>query len=264
MKKQLILAFGQADRYAEQALLQKRVAQTLAARLPSLARPAILELGCGTGFLTRHLLQRWPEAPLLCSDLAYPMLQRCRASLGAHPNLRYAVLDGEQPAVAAGFDLIAASMVMQWFTRPLASLAGLFALLQPGGVLAFATLGPETFQEWRQACTALALPNALADRPTAADWQQAWPATGLAQTWEESITLPHPSGLAFLQGLRAIGAHLPIPAYRPLSAGQLRRLLRHLEQQAHGGTVEMTYHVIYGLFRKNGVAALGKNGYPAG
>ena len=245
LKKKVIHAFGQAHHYAEQAQFQKRVASTLASRLPSLSRPVMLELGCGTGFLSQQLLERWPDSPLLCSDLTYPMVQRCRATLGERPNLCYGVMDGEQPAVLPGFDLIVASMVFQWFAQPLASLAGLFSLLAPGGALAFATLGPGTFPEWQEACTALGLTSGLAQRPSAADWQQAWPAAGMAQVWEEQMSLHHPTGLAFLQGLRAIGAHLPAPGYRPQSPGHLRRLLRHLERNQE---VTMTYHIVYGLF----------------
>ncbi|MEO5341607.1 MAG: methyltransferase [Magnetococcus sp. MYC-9] len=250
MKNKIINAFDQADQYANHAVLQRQVVHTLAGRLPALSQPRILELGCGTGLLSQQLLARWPQSPLVCSDISHAMVRRCRTTLGERANLLYAVMDGEQPAVRPGFDLIATSMVLQWFTEPLRSLSALHALLAPGGLLAFATLGAETFREWQTACTALGLAHGLAPRPAAAAWQQAWPTAGAARIWEERITLHHPSGLAFLQNLRALGAHLPTPGYHPLTAGQLRRLLRSLEHAETGQGFAITYHVLYGLFGK--------------
>ncbi|MBF0584677.1 MAG: methyltransferase [Magnetococcales bacterium] len=243
-------AFGQAEQYQQFAVVQRQVAHRLAAALPPLAPcPVILELGCGTGLLSRQLLARWPDTPFVCSDIALPMVQRCRQQLGQRETVLYTVLDGEQPAViAAGFDLIAASMVFQWFSRPLAALAGLHALLRPGGCLAFATLGPATFMEWQQGCTALGLTSGLPSYPPLAAWQQAWPNPELAQLQVELVRRRHRSGLAFLQELRAVGAHQPVEGYRPQTPGQLRRLLRHLEQE--NGEVTMTYQVLYGLFYK--------------
>lgn len=247
-RTEVIEAFGQAEGYQQHAKVQRQVAQTLADMLPPLAQPPrVLELGCGTGFLSQQLLARWPDGCFICSDIAQPMVERCQAQLGKRANILYAVLDGEQPAaIAPGLDLIAASMVFQWFVKPLDTLATLHNLLAPGGCLAFATLGPATFLEWQAGCIALGMASGLPDYPTAATWQQAWPTPTMTPLREERITLHYPSGLAFLRALRAIGAHQPALGYHPQPAGSLRRLLRHLEQGGRG--VTMTYQVFYGLF----------------
>ncbi|MEO5364200.1 MAG: methyltransferase [Magnetococcus sp. DMHC-8] len=248
-KQRIIHSFGRAERYQQEARLQQRVADTLARLLPPLTRPTLLELGCGTGFLSRHLLQRWPAAPFLCSDIALPMVQRCRAHLGDRPHLYHAVLDGERPAVLPDrFDLVAASMVWQWFDKPLDLLQQWHDRLRPGGCLAMATLGPATFQTWRAACDHLGMANGLPAYPTVTAWQRAWPAPGLATLREEEIILHHASALAFLRGLRAIGAQQPAPGYRPQPAGLLRRLLRHLEEEKG---FSVNYQVVYGVFRKD-------------
>ncbi|MBF0461938.1 MAG: malonyl-ACP O-methyltransferase [Magnetococcales bacterium] len=251
-KKEIIRAFGQADHYQDHAHVQRQVAHHLASMVPSFARPTLLELGCGTGFLSQHLLERWPDSRLLCSDMALSMVQRCRAHLGDRQNVVYAVQDGEQPAIAPGsMDLIVASMVMQWFGDPLGSLASLHDLLRPGGCLAFATLGPGTFREWQVACADFGLPSGLVAYPTATAWQEAWPTPELACLEETEVTVDHPSGLAFLRALRAIGAHRPAAGYQPQSAGHLRRLLRHLEM---GEGFAVRYQVLYGVFYKAGRA----------
>ena len=65
-------AFGAAaEGYEDSAGVQAIVAETVAKlaaqrRVPAQAR--ILEIGCGTGLLTRHIRAQWPEAELAVFD----------------------------------------------------------------------------------------------------------------------------------------------------------------------------------------------------
>src|SRR3546814_12624952 len=73
-------AFGTAALgYEDSAGVQRIAAETLAKlaaqrRLPLV--PRILEIGCGTGLLTRHIRTQWPEAELTVTDLAPEMVER--------------------------------------------------------------------------------------------------------------------------------------------------------------------------------------------
>ena len=121
-------AFAAARAYDAHARVQRAVAERLADRIAALPlppAPRVLEIGCGTGFLTAALHQRGLGGPWLITDLAAPMVERCRARLGTRPATTFAVLDGEhgpRPAEAP-FDLICASLAFQWF----ADLPGLVA-----------------------------------------------------------------------------------------------------------------------------------------
>ena len=54
-------SFGaRAGSYELHADLQRGVAERLARLLPPLDAPRVLELGCGTGLLSRHLIERYP------------------------------------------------------------------------------------------------------------------------------------------------------------------------------------------------------------
>ena len=44
---------------------------------------------------------------------------------------------------------IVSSMTLHWLADPVASLERLRRLLAPGGVMLYATLGPDSFAEWR-------------------------------------------------------------------------------------------------------------------
>ena len=251
-KRDIMHAFDKAHHYHQHAQVQQQVAETLTQRLPQISapqKPRILEIGCGTGFLSLPLLQRWPDGAFVLSDLSLAMVQRCRNTLAQEKkNVHYAVMDGEQPALSSDFDLIAASLVFQWFVDPITSLANLGHLLRPGGHLLFATLGTQTFREWRVACTNHGIHSGLQSYPTASAWIQGWQPLGSTQMHESYITINHPSCLAFLQGLKAIGATVAKPDYRSQSASVLRQLIRSLDQ-SNGFSI--TYHILYGLFSSN-------------
>lgn len=244
MKAAVAAAFGAAaPSYDASASVQRRIAAALAgriARLP-LERPRILEIGCGTGFLSRALLNFNPREILL-TDIAPSMVARCRAALPPGQGLRFAVMDGEAPGVAGGFDLICSSMTFQWFADLPGALERLGDLLAPGGHLAFATLAAGSFREWREAHTRLGLTAAMHSYPTPADLRAMLP--GLAV--EEDHSAQHSaSGIAFLAQLKRIGAHLAREHHRPLGTGALRSVLRRF---ARG--IDVTYHVAYGTWTR--------------
>jgi malonyl-CoA O-methyltransferase len=221
--------------YDGHARLQADVADSLATMLPALERPKVLEVGCGTGFLTRHLLEAYPKGDFLITDLAPEMVTRCRANY-EHVNgraLRFAVMDGEAPDCDESFDLIVLSMTLQWFSKPLEGLRRLTGMLNPNGTLLYATVGKDSFSEWRKALDVCDLRHGLIRMP------------GLPHVCREEIhVVDYGSGLGFLKTLKAIGASTPRPAYEPLPAGKLRAALRWLEAK-YGAQV--TWRIIYGM-----------------
>ncbi len=250
-KEAVAAAFGAAAAsYDAHAGLQQRVAESLAARIAALplpAAPRVLEIGCGTGFLSRALAPRLPGARWLITDLAEPMVRECRRSFPGEA--AFLVMDGERPCLAGGFDLICASLALQWFGDIGAALAGWAGLLRPGGHLAFATLAAGTFATWREAHRALGLSSSVPDYPSASQLTAFLPGGGDGALDVEPVRCPYPDGHAFLASLRRIGAAVPTEGHRPLPPGQLRRVLRRFAPPA--GLTE-TYQTAYGIFRREG------------
>lgn len=220
---------GDYDAHAE---LQAQVAAHLASFLPICERPSVLEVGCGTGLLTAHLLKAYPEGDFLVTDLAPEMLEACKRRVGGKGGLRFAQMDGEAPAPDESFDVIAMSMTLQWFADPIAGLERLLGLLRPGGTLVYAAPGEANFPEWRAVLAAEGLPDGTVAMP---------PLPGAVE--ERNIAVAHPDGRSFLAGMRAIGAGEPRGGYAPLPPGALRRALRRLERE-HGARV--TWHIVFG------------------
>jgi malonyl-CoA O-methyltransferase len=237
---------AQADVYDAAADLQWLVAERLAEQIEARIRKVprrILEIGCGTGFLSARLADAFPETRLVLTDIAPTMLTRCRARIGDKHT--YMVLDGERPdGLEGGFDLIASNLAFQWFVDLPGAMARLSELLAPGGQMLFATLGVETFREWRQAHEKLGLACGTPSYPKPDSFP--WPEPPFTHDHvDDRILHPYANGRDFVNSLKLLGASEPAPGYKPLSPGAMRKLLASLE-----GGFEATYHVIYGEVRR--------------
>lgn len=238
-KIEVARAFSGAKDYDRYARVQLIVARVLARRIASLNLPRnarVLDIGCGTGFLGFALREEGVTGDFLVTDLAPAMMDRARARLG--DGAHYAVLDGEFGTPDGGpFDLICSSLATQWFTDEPTALSRWRHWLTPNGHIMVATLGPETFSEWREAHAAEGL-RAGTPNFTAPD---AFTALGLVEpVTVERYRERHDDARGFLTGLRAIGAQTASPSHRALSAGDLRRVMRRFEA---GGAIA-SYQVV--------------------
>lgn len=239
-RQRIARAFAQAPDYDSEARIQRQVAQGLAARIAALdlpREPRVLEIGCGTGFLTHALIDQGVGGAWTVSDIAPAMVERCRARLGESPGRRFAVLDGEHGVPEVGpFDLVCSSLALQWFEDAPAALARMGEWLAPGGHCLVTTLGPGSFAEWRAAHEAEGLTPGTPDFPPV----EAFAALAPAGLNVEAHIERHEDARAFLRALKAIGAGTAAPRHRPLSPAQLRRVMARFE--AAGSSV--TYEVV--------------------
>jgi malonyl-CoA O-methyltransferase len=230
---EIAASFGaRAADYELHAGLQRAVADKLACLLPELERPRVLELGCGTGLFSRHLLARYPDGTFVFTDLAPSMLEQCRLNVnGLGKRVSFEVMDAARPTAEEPFDLIAMSMTLHWLADPEAALATLRQRLAPEGVLVFAAIGGESFPEWRDALRQQGLPVGLLDIPEL---------PGILE--EEELTVDA-DALGFLRRMKAVGGLTPREGYAALSPGRLRRAIRAADMM-HGGRI--TWHIVYG------------------
>ncbi|HEX2793324.1 MAG TPA: methyltransferase domain-containing protein [Croceicoccus sp.] len=243
-------AFAGADGYERHARVQREVAVALADRIAALdlpERPRVLEIGCGTGFLTRALVERGPAGDWLVTDIAPEMVTRCRAHVGDAPGRSFAVLDGEYGIDPdGGYDLVCSSLAMQWFDDHEGALARMVAALAPGGHCLFATLGSGSFAEWRAAHDAIGVRPGTPRFADADRLAGALPEHRVA-TAIEPVIERHDSAISFLRALRAIGAHTPAHGHRPLGPGAMRQVMAAFE----AGGCAVTYEVVTGHYRKS-------------
>ncbi|MBF0511889.1 MAG: methyltransferase domain-containing protein, partial [Candidatus Omnitrophica bacterium] len=72
----------------------------------------ILDVGCGTGYLTGKLQNHWPQAQVMGLDFAIGMIEVAR---GKDAKIIWVVADGHQlPLKTAGFELVVSNLAYQW------------------------------------------------------------------------------------------------------------------------------------------------------
>ncbi|GGJ33046.1 methyltransferase domain-containing protein [Deinococcus roseus] len=237
-----------AHTYEQHATVQRTIALRLLDFLPaSDGVHQVLELGCGTGFLSDHLYSTYSQAHLTLLDASPGMLQQMQQK----PWTSKAALvhaEAEQYHPPALQDLIVSSCAAQWFRDPVADLRRYWQHLQANGQLVFSVLLQGTLQEWHTCLQETyrhhQLPiqtHQMGHLPLKA-WHS-WP--GL-QCHTETHTLTYQNALEALRAIKNAGAagsavHLP--------AHLMRDALRRYDH-AYPQGVPVTYQVLYGVCQK--------------
>jgi trans-aconitate 2-methyltransferase len=89
----------------------------------------VIDLGCGTGELTRKLAERLPGSQVLGIDSSPEMLESTARQ--DHPRLRFE--QGQIQDVQGSWDLIFSNAALQWVGDHQDLIPRLFSLLRPGG-----------------------------------------------------------------------------------------------------------------------------------
>ncbi len=258
-KHSVAQVFGRSvSGYAAQASLQKDCAQTLMTLLEIqhsvLPNGRLLEIGCGTGFVTQKLIHKFPDRSLVVTDLAREMLQFCQTHLeipaAQKPLIQFQQQDGEAIVLPSNScALIVSGFVIQWFQEPVKSLLNLVDALKLGGVLLFSFPTAQSFPEWRQVCQTLNLPftaNLLPDpQPIAAALSQV---TQRHQVLTQNIPLHFSNAAEFLRSFKAIGANFSQTG-KQLSVQQMRQLIRAWDQRSPQG-ITVHFQVCFGVFQR--------------
>lgn len=238
-KEAIASRFGNAaDHYDEHADLQRHVADQLARYLPALDKDArILEIGCGTGFLTRHLCGLYDGADVTISDLSSDMVALCESRYGQN-GFSFRQMDGEVPDIDGKFDLIVSSLAFQWFVNIGEALERLKAMLKPEGQVLFSIIGPQSMREWKEALKKCDLP--------AGTLQGYEPVCFID---EERLSFHYETALECLNAIKRIGAHTPREGYSPLTLSQLRQATKVLQDDYNASC---RWQVFYSAYSADG------------
>jgi ubiquinone/menaquinone biosynthesis C-methylase UbiE len=116
---------------------QQAMRRTFLAGVPFPDQARVLEVGCGTGVLTR-LLARWPGVGAVVGvDPAPALLAKARALASDLPNVTFREADGRAlPFEDGAFDVVVFDSVLSHVPGPDRALAEAARVLRPGGRLA--------------------------------------------------------------------------------------------------------------------------------
>lgn len=240
-------ASGSYDGLAE---LQRHVALELSGKMARGRRwETIVDIGCGTGFFTRHAVSRCECVKLLAMDIALPMLQTARRnSFGK--NLAYLCGDAEQlPLAAESIDKIVSNLALQWCQALPAVFADFRRALKPGGQLAFSTFGPATLQELKAAWAVVDDYTHVNTFYSLGQIEQFLKGAGFEVVLAESNLRQsyYSSVMDLMKELKGIGAHnVTAGRNRQLTTrSQLQRMMEAYPLEEEGQRISASYEILY-------------------
>ena len=151
--------------YDAVAVLQREVASRMLERLDYVKiEPArVLDLGCGTGACLTALSERYPKAQVLGTDVSEAMLHVGRGQrsclrwlLPFLKNRKTALVVADAQALpfsTNSLGMIWSSLMLHWLNDPRLVFSEMYRALDVGGLLMFATFGPDTLKELRNVFT---------------------------------------------------------------------------------------------------------------
>lgn len=244
-----------AEYYDQKADVQKEVADRLIASLRPwteiLPPGPVLELGCGTGFVTKGLMELLPDRELEITDISPEMVEFCRKKLGDTGRTTFKTLDAEN--IDTGSEVYAMTIsgfVAQWFEQPAITLGKCLEATKPGGLLLASFPGSESFPEWKEACRDLGLPftgNQLPDTEEMVVKLSGWPVQ--VDYFEDTVKQQFESSADFFRHLKRMGASTQKKG-RHLKATEMRMLIDHWDQKTEGD-IEISYHVVFVAVKRN-------------
>jgi len=259
-KRQVRRAFNRAAaNYDAAAVLQREVCARMLERLEYIRlQPArILDAGSGTGWGTRQLAQRYPDAQMVALDIAIGMLHISRGRSGWWQKLfggaRQAQVCADVealPLAANSVEMAWSNLTVQWCNDLPAAFAELHRVLKADGLLMFSTFGPDTLKELRMAFDGVDRHNHLNRFTDMHDIGDMLAHSGFAEPVMEMelLTLTYDDVRSVLQDIKTIGAH-------NATAGRGKGLMgkhawagftENYERLRSDGKLPATFEVIYG------------------
>ncbi len=242
-----------AATYDSAAVLAREVGARMAQRLDlvKIAPQRVADIGCATGDGIRELQRRYPKALPLALDFALPMLHSVRHAapplqrvMGRGPRLVNADVRA-LPLASGSAGLVWSNLMLHWLDDPLAAFGELHRVLEVGGLLCFATLGPDTLKELRAAAARVGAGDTVKRFLDMHDLGDMLVAAGFGDPVMdmEMITLTYDTPRSFLADQRHLGVRdglLGRQGWR-----DWRRLLAAWPRDA-SGRLPASFEVVYG------------------
>ncbi len=140
----------------------------------------VLDAGCGSGRVTRMLLERLPRGRVIAVDAAPSMVERARANLGEAADVRQVELTALD--LDEEVDAVFSNAVFHWVSDHDALFGRLHAALRPGGRLVAQCGGAGNVERFHAAAAQVGAQRPFA--PYLEGWAGPWKFAGAQETRE--------------------------------------------------------------------------------
>lgn len=145
----------EASAYDRLADPQEEWAREVVARLALSGDETVLDAGCGSGRITRQLLDELPGGRVIGVDGSRAMIEKARTAIGADPRVTLQVSDLLELDLDAAVDAIFSNAAFHWVPNHGRLFQRLYAALRPGGRMEAQCGGEGNVAEWERAVGAL-------------------------------------------------------------------------------------------------------------
>jgi trans-aconitate 2-methyltransferase len=159
-----------AESYHRQSDWQLEMGREVLDRLALRGDETVLDAGCGTGRVTRELLERLPRGRVIAVDASPAMVERARAELGDRAEVL--VADLAELELPEPVDAIVSTAVFHWIPDTARLFGRLHAALVPGGRLEAQSGGDGNISRVRDALALVTAREPFAEH--LAGWPGPW------------------------------------------------------------------------------------------
>jgi len=136
-----------AKTYDKHASPQLKLAKHVMSFLPKTQPTQLLELGAGTGQLTRLLANQFPNSLIHVIDLSEKMIEHGRSLFTDFPQIHWQVADAETFQAKTTHPLIISSSALHWVNDLEKTFRTTYNNLDAGGLFAFGFMLKDTLKE---------------------------------------------------------------------------------------------------------------------
>ena len=246
-----------AETYDQHARPQLALAQSVVSMLPEMYPEQILELGCGTGQLTRLLTKYFPEVPIDAVDLSEKMIAHSRSKFQHFPQINWIVDDAQTFWGGDRYPLIVSSSALHWVADFRKTCENIFQSLEPGGTFSLGMMLRGTLKELHDLRKEIA-PEKTPELtlPTYAETKACLQDAGfnLERQKHSEEQILYPDAKAFLKAIHEQGVTggKVSAGNAPLSRTELSQLVAdYQENHATDGGIHATYETATFLLTKS-------------
>lgn len=236
--------------YEKQADVQKHIADVLSGKTVSYLSGkcnSILEIGCGTGFLTRKLLSQVSVNTVYLNDLMdVSNCMNCKlAEFNDKTEFHFLIGDAENVSFPSDVDVVVSASTLQWLTDLPAFFDKINNALATNGIFVFNSFGPNNYIELKK------LLGAGLNYPTINELKEMLMSTfDIIEIWEETYTRYFDTPRAVLQHLKDTGVTANGGDFQWTKTNLQQFNANYTQQFNVDGKVTLTWHVLYSVCKK--------------